>query len=215
MISYIIGVAAVVLLAWDIHGIAQPGAVFSIVFFHLPAAVTAMSAAGVAVAASLLFLRTRDFKYDDLAVAATEVGLAFLAVHLATGAIWGRTVWGTWWSWDAGLTTALVCWLLYAAYLMLRHVVDEPTRRATFAAVVSILAFVDVPIVYVAIRWWRAPHPHPALWNFASMPSGWTAIMLGNVAAMTLLGALLTGLRLRQEEARREIDYVRRTARAM
>ena len=99
--------------------------------------------------ASVLFLVTRNFKFDAVAVASTEVGLAFLAANLVTGSIWGRVIWGIWWTWDARLTSALVCWLLYAGYLMLRKAIEEPTQRATFAAVFNIFAFIDVPIVYL------------------------------------------------------------------
>jgi len=71
-------------------------------------------------------LITKKFQYDALAVAVTEVGLAFLAGNLITGSIWGRVAWGMWWAWDARLTSALVCWLLYAGYLMLRNAIEEP-----------------------------------------------------------------------------------------
>ena len=98
-----------------------------------------------------------------VAVAVTEVGLAFLAANLITGSIWGRVAWGIWWTWDARLTSALVCWLLYAGYLMLRRAIEEPTQRATFAAVFSIFAFIDVPIVIFSIKWWRTQHPQPVM----------------------------------------------------
>ena len=76
------------------------------------------------------FLATKKFRYDAVAVSVTEVGLAFLAANLVTGTIWGRIIWGIWWTWDARLTSALVCWLLYAGYLMLRRAIEEPTQRA-------------------------------------------------------------------------------------
>ncbi len=120
--------------------------------------------------ASILFLVTKNFKFDALAVAVTEVGLAFLAGNLITGSIWGRVAWGIWWAWDARLTSALVCWLLYAGYLMLRQAIEEPTQRATFAAVFSIFAFIDVPIVIFSIKWWRTQHPQPVFWGGGSMP---------------------------------------------
>src|SRR5688572_11205057 len=124
---YILGTAAIVLLVRDINVIAglppeaAQGAIFKIIFFHVPMAITAMLCSLVALFGSVMFLITRKFKYDALAVSVTEVGLAFLAGNLITGSIWARVIWGIWWTWDARLTSALVCWLLYAGYLMLRH----------------------------------------------------------------------------------------------
>ena len=144
---------------------AAQGAIYRIMFFHVPAAWTALLACLIALAASVMYLITRNLRYDALAVAVTEVGLAFGAVNLITGMIWGRVIWGIWWTWDARLTSMLVCWLLYAGYLMLRHAVEEPTQRAGTAAVFSIFAFADIPIVVFSIRWWRTQHPQPVVWG--------------------------------------------------
>jgi len=134
--------------------------------------------------------------------------------RLVTGSIWGREIWGIWWTWDARLTSALVCWLLYAGYLMLRKAIEEPTERATFAAVFSIFAFMDVPIVVFSIKWWRTQHPAPVFWAGGSFPPDWTKHLLWNMAAMMLLGIVMVAVRLRQEEAQREIDSLRRVAHA-
>jgi heme exporter protein C len=173
-----------------------------------------MAACGVALIASVLFLVTKNFFYDALAVSVTEAGLAFLAANLITGSIWGRNQWGIWWAWDARLTSALVCWILYASYLMLRHAIDEPTQRATFSAVFSIFCFIDVPIVIFSIKWWRTQHPQPVFWGGGSIPSDWFAIALWQLLAMVLLGAMLTIIRLRDEESQREIESMRRIAHA-
>ena len=165
--------------------------------------------------AAWLFLVTKNFKFDALAVAVTEVGLAFLAANLVTGSIWGRIIWGIWWTWDARLTSALVCWLLYAGYLMLRHAIEEPTQRATFAAVFSIFAFVDVPIVIFSIKWWRTQHPQPVFWGGGSIDPGDAHTAVVELLALVLLGVVLTLVRLRQEEFQREIDSLRRYAHAM
>jgi heme exporter protein C len=194
---------------------ASQGAIFRIIFFHVPAAMTAMLCAVVALIASVGFLVTKKFKYDAVAVSVTEVGLAFLAANLVTGSIWGRIIWGIWWTWDARLTSALVCWLLYAGYLMLRRAIEEPTQRATVAAVFSIFAFVDVPIVIFSIKWWRTQHPQPVFWAGGSIPGDWAFTALLNLLAMVLLGVVLMAIRLRQEETQREIDSLRRYAHAM
>ena len=220
-ILYVLGAAALILLARDmvlITGFPEEvnqGAIFKIIFFHVPMAITALTCATVAFVSSILFLVTRKFQFDALAVAVTEVGLAFLAGNLITGSIWGRVAWGIWWAWDARLTSALVCWLLYAGYLMLRNAIEEPTQRATFAAVFSIFAFIDVPIVIFSIKWWRTQHPQPVFWGGGSFPPDWSLHFRWNVLAMMLLGIVMVAIRLRQEDAQREIDSLRRTAHAL
>src|SRR5512144_1652946 len=220
-ILYGLGLAAAVLLARNIYKIfmvlpdeAAQGMIFRILFFHAPMAMTAMLGSAVGLVASVGFLLTKNFKYDAIAVAVTEVGLAFLAGNLITGSLWGRVIWGIWWTWDARLTSALVCWLLYAGYLMLRRAIDEPTQRATFAAVFSIFAFIDVPIVIFSLKWWRTQHPQPVFWAGGSFPKDWSMIMLWNLLAIMALCAVMAAVRLRQEEAQREIDSLRRMAHA-
>jgi len=220
-ILFVIGAFAIFLLVRDILLIAglpqeaNQGAIFKIIFFHVPMAITALTCSLVAFTASVLFLITKNFYFDAMAVAVTEVGLAFLAGNLITGSIWGRIIWGIWWTWDARLTSALVCWLLYAGYLMLRRAIEEPTQRATFAAVFSIFAFIDVPIVIFSIKWWRTQHPQPVFWGGGSFPPDWTRIFLFQMLAVMLVGIVFTAVRLRQEEAQREIDSLRRMAHAL
>ncbi len=220
-IVYGLGAIALVILLWNIYTIVdlpeetRQGVVFKIIFFHVPMAFTAMFCSFIALVGSVMFLITRNFKYDALAVSVTEVGLAFLAGNLVTGSIWGRQIWGIWWAWDARLTSALVCWLLYAGYLMLRKAVEEPTQRATFAAIFSIFAFIDVPIVIFSIKWWRTQHPAPVFWAGGSFPHDWTIHWLWNVLAMALLGAVMVSVRYSQEQGQREIDSLRREAHAI
>src|SRR5437899_9355531 len=129
-ILYLLGIISLAILVWNINTIARlpeetrQGVVFKIIFFHVPVAITAMLCAAAALIASVLFLITRNFKFDAAAVAVTEVGLAFLAANLVTGSIWGRQIWAIWWAWDARLTSPLVCCLLYAGYLMLRSAIE-------------------------------------------------------------------------------------------
>lgn len=218
---YVLCIAAALLLARDIYVIAglpaekMQGAAYKIIFFHVPVAITALTASAVALIASVLFLITRKFAFDALAVAVTEVGLAFLTANLVTGSIWGRVIWGIWWTWDARLTSALICWVLYASYLMLRHSIDDPTQRATFAAVYSIFCFIDVPIVVFSIKWWRTQHPQPVFWGGGSFPPDWSAVFGWNLLAMALFGAALTLIRLRDEESQRELESLRRMAHAI
>ncbi len=191
------------------------GAIYRIIFFHVPAAWTAFVGFFSALVASILYLASKNLRYDAVAVSVTEVGLAFGAANLVTGMIWGRIIWGIWWTWDWRLTSMLVCWLLYAGYLMLRRAVEEPTQRAKVSAVFSIFAFADVPIVFFSIKWWRTQHPQPVVWGGGSMDPSMYRMLFSNWLALLLLFVALTMIRTRQERAQREIDALRRHAHAM
>lgn len=194
---------------------AVQGPIYRIIFFHVPAAWTAFVGFFAALIASVLYLVNKNLRYDAVAVSVTEVGLAFGAANLVTGMIWGRIIWGIWWTWDPRLTSMLVCWLLYAGYLMLRRAVEEPTQRARVSAVFSIFAFADVPIVWFSIKWWRTQHPQPVVWAGGSMDSSMYKMLFGNWVPLLMLFGVLTVLRMRQEQTRREIDALRRHAHAL
>ena len=130
-----------------------------IFYFHMPIAVVALVAFSIVFVASVIYLWRRSFMVDLVALAAAEVGLVFCTLAIVTGSIWARPEWGTWWTWDPRLTTTAILWLIYVAYLILRQSIEEPERRARFAAVFGIVGFIDVPIVFMAIRWWRTIHP--------------------------------------------------------
>jgi heme exporter protein C len=190
------------------------GAVYRIMFFHIPAALMDFVMYFVALVTSIAFLATKRFFWDSLSVAAVEVGTMYCALNLVTGSIWGKEVWGDWWYWDARLTTQLICFLLYVGYLILRPAIEDPTQRATFAAVLAIFAFADVPIVYFSIQWWRTQHPSPVL-TTGGLPSAMWPPMLGMLGAFALLGVALMLVRLQQENMTREIDSLRRQAHAL
>jgi heme exporter protein C len=175
-----------------------------IVYFHVAMALVALFVAFVVVfVASIAFLRTGNLKWDRLGHASAEVGLVFTTLVLITGAIWGYPIWGTWWSWDPKLTTTLILWFMYLGYLMVRDYA-EPPRGPRYAAVVGIVAFVDVPIVYLSSYWWRTLHPQPVIGPLAEQqPSASIAwMLLLSVVAFTVLYAFL--VRLRYDIERRE-----------
>ncbi len=128
------------------------GDVQRLFYIHMPSFFGAFFAFGAAVAGGIGYLRTRELKYDMLAVSGVEVGLALSLVNLATGSIWARPIWNTWWTWDPRLTSAAVMCLTYAAYLMLRNALENPNQRRRFAAVYGILAFVTVIYTLIIIR---------------------------------------------------------------
>lgn len=190
------------------------GAVYRIMFFHIPAGIMDMIMYFVALVASVGFLATKRFIYDSVAVAAVEVATMFCGLNLITGSIWGREAWGIWWAWDGRMTSQLICFLLYVGYLILRPAIEEPTQRATFAAVLSIFAFADVPIVYFSIQWWRTQHPSPVLTTGGLAP-GMGMPLLGMAIAYALLAVAMMLVRLHQENMGREIASLRRQAHAI
>lgn len=191
-------------------------AIFRVIFFHVPDAWTAFLCFFAAMAASILYLATKNLRWDALAVSATEVGLAFGLANLVTGMIWGSNIWGTAWTWDARLTSMLIGCLLYAGYLMLRHAMEDPTERAKNSAVLSIIAFADVPVIFFSIHWWRRMlHPAPVVWGGGWMSPEYWRILLLNWAPLLLLAAVLMAVRMRQEEQQRELEALRRRAHAL
>ncbi len=138
---------------------ATMGDVQRIFYFHLGSAITAFLAFGVTFVAGLLYLARRERRWDAIAAASAEIGIVFCSLVLVTGPLWAKPAWGTWWTWDPRLTTTLVLWLIYVAYLMLRSAMEDPSRRALVSAVFGTVGFVDVPIVFMSIRWWRTIHP--------------------------------------------------------
>jgi len=196
----------------DLPDEVQQGPIFRIIFFHVPVAWTALLCALLAALASVMYLVSKNLKYDAFAVAVTEVGLAFGAANLVSGMIWGRQIWGIWWAWDPRLTSMLVCELLYAGYLMLRRAIDDPTQRARIAAVLSIFAFADVPIVVFSIKWWRTQHPQPVVWGGGRMDPAYYKMLFGNWIPILLLAAVMVAVRMRQERIHREVEALRRYA---
>src|SRR3954465_11605365 len=164
------------------------------------------------VAIWFLFFRlgkyTSQGRADAWAVSTAEVGVAFCTIVLITGPLWAKPVWGIWWTWDVRLTTTLVCWLIYVSYLMMRKF-SESSQTATLAAALAVFGFLDVPIVYMSIRWWRTQHPAPV---FASQggsidPRMTFAVMMNWLAFLCLAG-LLAWMRYTLDRRRQHLDYI-------
>src|SRR5579883_2467840 len=146
------------------------GHVQRIFYVHVSLAWLSYLAFFVVFVCSLGYLWRRDERWDALARASAEIGVVFTSLFILSGALWGRPVWGTWWTWDARLTTTAILWFIYVAYLMLRAYVPEVPRAARYAAVLGIVGFVDVPIVHMSVTWWRALHPEPTVARLDSSP---------------------------------------------
>lgn len=179
-----------------------------IFYFHVASWWAAFIAFTVTFIASIGYLWKGRERFDHVALSSTEIGVVFTTIGLVTGPIWAKKAWGVYWTWDARLTTALVLWLMYVGYLMLRRYVPEDEKRATLAAVVAIIAFVDVPVVFLAIRLWRTQHPQPVLMGGESSglhPQMFHALMMA-FGAFLLLYLWLLDKRLAVESAQGEVD---------
>lgn len=181
-----------------------------IFYFHVPSAWVAYLAFTVTFVSSIAYLRSGARRWDLLAHSAAEIGVVFCAIVLVTGPIWARPVWGTWWQWDARLTSTLILWLTYIGYLFIRALTD-PARAGRLAAVVGIVGLVNVPIVHFSVYWWRTLHPSgPTPADLEAGASGLGAPELltffVGLAAFTLLFAWLLALRVRLGRLRDEVE---------
>lgn len=184
------------------------GIIQRIFYFHVPSAWIAFLAFFVVFVASVMYLAKRDGRWDSLAVSAAEIGLVFCSIVLVTGPIWAKPVWGIWWTWDARLTLTLVLWLIYVAYVMLRLYVRDESRRARLCAVVGIIGFLDVPLVYMSIRWWRTQHPAPVMAGGEKSglaPEMFTTFVVCLIA-FTLLFIFLLWKRYRVERLQEDVN---------
>jgi heme exporter protein C len=173
------------------------GHVQRIFYYHVAAAWVGFLAFLVACVGGLLYLASRSLLWDSLTAASVEIGLLFSAIALVDGSLWARPVWNTWWTWDPRLTTTLVMCLYYSATLMLRQLGGSEERSARVGAVLSVVGFVNVPIVFLAIRMWRTIHPVILTTaGFAVSPRMLVAL-LASLLAFTALYVCLLWVRIR------------------
>lgn len=138
---------------------ADQGVIQRIFYFHVPSAVMSFCSIGLVALASVMYLWRGGAMWDRLAQCSAEIGLMFCTMVLTTGPIWARPIWGTWWTWDARLTTTLILWLIYVAYLMVRAWAPTRDQGARYAAIFGIFGAIDVPIIQQSVHWWRTIHP--------------------------------------------------------
>jgi len=188
------------------------GDVQRIFYFHVPSAWVAFVAFGVTCFGAVMFLVRKELRWDILAASSAEIGLLFCTIALLTGTIWAKPIWGIWWTWDARLTSTLVLWLIFTSLIMLRGYIEQETKRAYLSSVVGIIGFIDVPVVFFSIRWWRTQHPQPVI--AGGEDSGLAPEMLFTlifcVTAFTVLYGYILSKRLHLENARSELDKLRR-----
>ncbi len=184
------------------------GVVQRIFYFHVPLAWVGFLALLITFVFSILYLQKRATKYDTIAYASAEVGVVFITLVLVTGSLWAKSVWGIWWTWDARLTTALVLWLSYVTYFLVRGYATEPAQGARFSAVIGIVGFINVPIVFLTVNLLRTQHPTTIVFQ-GGLTSPMIATLLVCIAAFTMLYYLLLvqSAKLRVMEA--DVKYLR------
>jgi len=218
-LSLILFCAALVMVLWAWYAVflqvpteRTMGVVQRIFYLHLSSAFVSFLAFFVVFISSVAYLLTRNPRWDWTAAAAAEIGIIFIAAVLISGPLWAKPTWGIWWTWDARLTTTLVLFLIYLAYLLLRYYTLEAERQARLAAIFGIIGFVDVPLVYMANRWWRTQHPQPVILGGQESgldPRMWYGVLVTFVAMLTV-GALVFLQRYRLEESRHAVSELRR-----
>lgn len=189
---------------------ALQGEVQRLMYVHVPAAWLAYLSFFVVFVSSVAYLRTSRTRWDRVAAASAEIGVLFTALAIVLGALWGKPVWGTWWTWDPRLTTTAMLLLIYIGYIAVRRITDSPTRRARWSAVIGVVGFVDVPIVHLSVVWWRSLHQQSTVLRFEGpqIEGSMLTALLVAVGAFTIVYAYLMAVRLRvgrlEERAARE-----------
>jgi heme exporter protein C len=177
-----------------------------IFYFHISSALTLFLAFGVTCLFSILYLIKRVDKYDTTALVSTEIGIVFGVVVFTTGPIWARFAWNTWWNWEPRLTSALILWLTYIGYLILRSALAEEKKRV-YSAVLGIIGFLNVPIVYFSVELWQGGL-HPDTTTKMNLPPTMQIAWLISWFALILLYLFLLMFRYRAEQMKLELDTI-------
>src|SRR6266702_4737378 len=174
------------------------GPVQRIFYLHVSSAIAAYGCFAVVLLGGVVYLWKENAAAGRLARAGAMVGLVFTTVTLVMGMIWAKPIWGTFWTWDARLTSTLVLWIIYAGYLMIRRLAEPGRQAARFAAVVGIFGFIDVPVVHFSVTWWRTQHPGPVVINDA-LPPEMLVTFLITMACTLAMAAVMIAIRYRIE----------------
>jgi len=178
-----------------------------IFYIHVPMAWLAYLAYAVLFVGAIGYLWKKDWKWDRLARASAELGFLFTTLVLISGSLWGRPIWGTWWQWEARLTTTLILWFIYLGYFMLRSYAGDREKAARHSAVLGIIGMIDIPIIHQSVKWWRTLHPEPVVLDTTgpNLPDSMLYTLLVCFVGFTVLYAFLMGMKYRVESARDEI----------
>lgn len=212
-ITFIMILAATFLVFMWVPNEKIMGPVQKIFYFHVASAWVGFFAFLVVFIAGMAYLYTRDRKWDIVGSSSAEIGVMFTTIVLITGPIWARPTWNAWWTWDPRLTTTLVLWFIYLAYLMVRSSIHEEEKKARFSAVFGIIGFIDVPIVWFSIRWWRTIHPVIVDSSGFAMSGKMTTTLMFSLAAFTVLYFYLLSNTMFVEKMRAELTGLKETLR--
>lgn len=190
---------------------AHMGHVQRIFYYHVSFAWTCFLAFFVTFIASIMYLIKKNRFWDIVAVSSVELGVAFCMIILITGPIWAKPVWGAYWTWDPRLVTTLILLFIYSAYLILRGAIDEETKRGRYSAVIGIIGFFDIPIVYMSIQWWsRTIHPDVIRPEKIDLPPEMIHTLFTSFAAIVAFYAFMLLRRIKLEELRDEVVELRK-----
>jgi heme exporter protein C len=190
----------------------EQGFVQKIMYIHVPSVIVTYFAFFVTFACSIAYLWKRILTFDRIAKVSAEIGLLFCAMVLITGAVWGRPTWGTYWVWDARLTTTLLLFLIFVGYFLLRASVFDRDKQARFASVVGIIGFLDIPIIHKSVEWWRTLHQPSTLFKVQdgaakpAMPPELLYPLIGCMLAMLLFYGYLLLLRWQMEDTHDQLQ---------
>src|ERR1700730_17444245 len=177
---------------------ALQGPVQRIFYLHVSSAIAAYGCFAVVLLGGVVYLWKENLAADRLARSAALVGVVFTTVTLVMGMLYAKPIWGTFWTWDARLTSTLVLWIIYAGYLLLRRLADPGRQAARWAAIVGLFGFIDVPIVYFSVTWWRPQHPGPVILTNA-LPPEMLLTFLVTMACTLFLAGVMIAIRYRIE----------------
>jgi heme exporter protein C len=180
-----------------------------IIYFHIATAWVGFLAFFVTFVGGVAYLRTQARTWDVVALSSAEIGTVFMLGVLVSGSIWAKPAWGVWWVWDERLTISLIQFLIYVGYLMLRASVGDPARRARFAAVYGVVAFISVPINFIAIRLWRTQHPLMFGNEGGGLGPNMMLAFFFCLATFTVWYATLMWHRTRLERFRDEVEHLK------
>ena len=180
------------------------GDIQRLMYVHVPAAWLAFLSFFIVFLMSVLYLIQRDLRWDRVAQSSAEIGVVFTVLTLALGSMWGKPTWGVWWTWDPRLTTTAIMLAIYVGYLAIRSFADDPDKRARWAAIVGIIGFANVPIVYLSVIWWRTLHQPPSSPRSVSPEILWT--LMFNLAAFSVIYVYLMMRRVRLAKLEGELE---------
>ena len=184
------------------------GIIQKIFYFHVSSAWVSFFAFLLTFIFSIMYLLKNKFIYDGIAFSSAEVGLVFCTIVLVTGPLWAKPVWGAYWTWDPRLTTTLVLWFIYSSYLLLRKFVDDDQKKATYSAILGIIGFIDVPLVYFSIKWFRTIHPN-VFRSGGGLEESMLYTLFFSLFAFTLLFINLLVKRIKLERLHIEIKKIK------